>query len=215
MHHLVVLGGSAPPSSLAGRLPTNAFVIAADSGVDHAFALGLTVNLAVGDMDSISPAGLAELTRRHVPMQTHPCDKDATDGELALLAATDRGVTSITIVTGANTDRLDHLLATIALICQPTLRYIAVDAWCGHAHLWVLHAGGGLRAATTSGEVITLLPSLGDAVGVTTSGLKWPLANAVLPSGSSRGVSNIATGAEVRIVLATGSLLVISPEALP
>jgi len=41
---IVVAGGPAPPR-LPGNLPGDAYVIAADSGLDHAYALGLGVDL--------------------------------------------------------------------------------------------------------------------------------------------------------------------------
>ena len=82
---LVVTGGPLPWAT--GRLPEADMVIAADRGADNAIALGLTVDLLVGDLDSVSEETLAAC---HTVVQ-HPIDKDVTDLELALAAAVDAG----------------------------------------------------------------------------------------------------------------------------
>ena len=59
--------GRRPTDDLARSddLPANALVSAADSGLDHARALGITVDVVVGDLDSVSPDVLARgATRR-------------------------------------------------------------------------------------------------------------------------------------------------------
>src|SRR5258708_30199321 len=50
---LVFAGGDRPPGAVTARLPAAALVIAADSGLDHAAALGRAVDLVVGDPDSV------------------------------------------------------------------------------------------------------------------------------------------------------------------
>jgi uncharacterized Rossmann fold enzyme len=48
-HCIVVIGGDAPDRRWQPIMPRDAIVIAADSGVDHALAAGLRVDVAVGD----------------------------------------------------------------------------------------------------------------------------------------------------------------------
>ena len=55
---LVFAGGDRPPPNAVGNLPTADLVIAADSGLEHAVALGFTVDLVVGDLDSVDPTAL-------------------------------------------------------------------------------------------------------------------------------------------------------------
>lgn len=54
---VVFPGGDPPPASVLDGLPDAAYVIAADSGFDHAHRLGVKIDLLVGDLDSISPPG--------------------------------------------------------------------------------------------------------------------------------------------------------------
>ena len=62
-------------------------MIAADGGVDRALALGLHVDVAIGDFDSVTAAGLAAAEAAGARIERHPAAKDATDLELALDAA--------------------------------------------------------------------------------------------------------------------------------
>ena len=64
---VVVAGGDPPTPEEIVRLPVNPVVVAADSGLDYAQAAGLTVAVAVGDMDSVSPEVLAAAEQAGTP----------------------------------------------------------------------------------------------------------------------------------------------------
>jgi thiamine pyrophosphokinase len=83
-------------------------VIAADGGARHAARLGLTVDLWVGDGDSLDDAHVASLEAAGVPIRRARTDKDETDAELALLAALERGPARITVLGALGGERLDH-----------------------------------------------------------------------------------------------------------
>jgi len=55
---VVVLAGGEPGPVVPRAFPPGTFVIAADSGLQLAPALGLHVDLVVGDCDSVDPAAL-------------------------------------------------------------------------------------------------------------------------------------------------------------
>jgi thiamine pyrophosphokinase len=59
------------------------------------------------------------------------------------------------------------------------------------------------------GDLVTLLPIGGDADGVTTAGLRWPLDGAALPMGGSRGLSNVVVESGASVRLSDGVLLVV------
>jgi hypothetical protein len=84
---VVVTGGDAIDPAHVRDLPAGVRVIAVDSGVDQAHALGLDVELAIGDFDSVTPDGLARAESDGAAIDRHPTAKDATDLELALDAA--------------------------------------------------------------------------------------------------------------------------------
>ena len=61
---VVVFSGGLPPRrAVLGSIPPGAPIVAADRGAEHALALGLRVELAVGDFDSISAVCLRPLER--------------------------------------------------------------------------------------------------------------------------------------------------------
>ena len=76
-------------------------MIAADSGIDLALALGLHVDVAIGDFDSVSAAGLATVEAAGALVERYPAAKDATDLELALDAAIALEPAHVIVVGGA------------------------------------------------------------------------------------------------------------------
>ncbi len=201
---VILAGGSPPPPWLAGELPTRVFVIAADSGLEHARRLGLGVNLVVGDLDSVSATTLAEYP--DTPIQRHSPDKDQTDLDLALEAALEIEADQV-IVLGGSGGRLDHLLANASLLTSD--RFAALDlSWLtAEARVHVVRSV--LVIHGSSGDLVSLIPYGGTAAGVSTVGLRWPLENHTLPSGTTRGISNKMTGPVARVNVTEGVLLAV------
>ena len=205
---VVVAGGEAPPSSARRAVPPGATVVAADRGVDHAHALGLEVDLVVGDFDSASDAAVAEAEEAGARLERHPEAKDATDLELALDAALELSPERVLVLAGLGR-RLDHLVSALLLLGSPRYAEVEIDAIVGDAHVHVIR---GERALTGEpGELVSLLPLHGPAEGIRTDGLDYPLAGEALAPGSSRGVSNRFTGDAARVTVERGILLAVRP----
>ncbi|HEV3449865.1 MAG TPA: thiamine diphosphokinase [Acidimicrobiia bacterium] len=204
-------GGDSPPAAVAALLPGDAFVIAADSGLDHAAALGRHVDLIVGDLDSVDVAALADARREGSDVEAHPSAKDQTDLELALDAALARGFRRVTVV-GGHGGRLDHFLANLTLLASPRYTGAQLDAWVGDAGVVVVR--GEAELAAWPGARLTLIPLGGAARGIRTEGLRYPLADEDLEAGTTRGVSNEFTAARARVALRAGTLVAVLPDAL-
>jgi thiamine pyrophosphokinase len=205
---LVLAGGDGAPPSTALRRDGQAVVVAADSGVDLALALGLRVDVAVGDFDSVSAAGLARAEASGARIERHPADKDATDLELALDHAVAIRARRVVVV-GGDGGRLDHLLAEALLLGHDRYAPLEVDALLGPARAHVVRDERILRG--TPGELVSLLPLHGAAERVVTEGLRYPLRGETLAPGSTRGVSNVLDGPAARVSLASGTLLAVFP----
>ena len=206
-HHrtvLVLAGGE----RLDRPVPPVDAVIAADSGVRHALALGLHVDLVVGDLDSVDEAELAAVVANGARVERHPVDKDATDLELALVAAHELG-SERTIVVGIDGGRLDHFLANLLVLAAPALTGMAIEAWVGGARLTVVRDDVVLEGEP--GDLLTLLPLGGPATGVRTDGLRYPLDDETLEPGTTRGVSNVLQAASVKVSVGDGVVLAVQP----
>lgn len=210
---VVVIGGGGPPAVGAealGHLGTDPLVVAADSGLMHARDLGLTVHRVVGDMDSVDPAVLAAATDAGVEVDRHPEAKDATDLDLALAVAQAAEPSRIVVVTGAG-DRFDHALSVALAVSAPRFAAEAIEAWVGTAHLWVVR--NQVTLPGHPGQLLSLLPVHGPAVGVTTGGLLYPLQDEDLLPGSTRGVSNEWAAEVATVQVRGGALVAVAPGA--
>jgi thiamine pyrophosphokinase len=205
---VIVAGGDPVPSEVLQDLPESPWVVAADSGADHAVALGLAVDVIVGDLDSITPATLAALPNAEV--RGHSPNKDATDLELAVNLVAERDDIGRLVLIGGTGGRIDHFLANAILISSPRFSHLQIE-WIAHpARVTVVHDHARLHG--TDRDQVSLIPVGGMAEGVRTTGLRWPLIDETLPFGSSRGVSNEFTSAVATVSITSGVLLVVQPH---
>jgi thiamine pyrophosphokinase len=201
-------------------------VIAADGGYARAVRLGLRPDLLVGDLDSLSAVLLAAAVADGVVIQRAAVAKDESDAELALLEAVRRGATSITVLGAFGGSRLDHALANLWLLAHPSLAATRVVMLDGTTRARLLAAPEGAPEAAEVaqpitallpgplGDLVTLLPFGGDAVGVTTRGLRYPLRNEILGAGPARGLSNVREAADAAVTLVAGRLLIVETVAV-
>jgi thiamine pyrophosphokinase len=211
---VVVVASGAMAADDVRWLDAADLVIAADGGSGSLDALGRRPDRLVGDLDSTDAALVARLEAAGVPIDRHPADKEATDTELALRAAVEARATEIIILGALGGARLDHELANLLLLADAELRAVDARVVRGPTTARIL-AGGALRRLDGGpGDLVSLLPIGGDAQGVTTEGLRWPLAGATLRLGASRGISNEITAPPASVSVGRGLLLVIesTPE---
>jgi len=205
---IVVTGGDPVDPAHLDELPAGAFVIAADSGIEHALAAGLHIDVAVGDFDSVAPSALQAAADAGAVVERHPEAKDETDLELALDAAAARGATRVYVL-GGHGGRLDHLLANALLLASPRYAHLSLVARMGAARVTVVRDEATLAGSV--GDLVTLLAVGGPADGVTTEGMRFPLRAETLHPGSTRGVSNELSLPVATVRVATGVLLAVQP----
>jgi thiamine pyrophosphokinase len=218
----VVFSGGPFESGHAARaidaLDDVGLVIAADSGLHAAQAVGLAVDVVIGDMDSVAPEALSRATLEGAIELRHPVDKDATDVELALdlvrvrLVDPDGAPASPrprVLVVGSGGGRLDHLLGWVAVIGSPRFAALDIEAVLGETRVLPVHDRRVLHGSP--GAVVTLLALHGPAEGVCTRGLRWALESASLTSGSSLGVSNELVGSSAEVSVGRGVVTVVIP----
>ncbi len=210
-HAVVVAGGNVRVGDRVRRELSRAdFVIAADRGLEKCVELHVVPDLVVGDFDSVNIAILDMARDRGWPIETHPVDKDATDGEIALRRALDRGASSVSILGALDgEDRLDHGFANLLLLVLPETERVHVRLVDEYREASLLRARGVVELRGVRGDVVSLLPLTEPANGVTTWGLKYDLLGVPLHMGSTRGLSNELVWPHAQVQLADGLLLVV------
>lgn len=212
MRALILSGGDAPNRvALDAARPgwrDAELVIGVDSGARHAAPLGLALDLVIGDFDSLSKTELGAFAAAGIRIERHPVDKDATDTELALLAALDAGATEISILATWG-GRADQALGTAALLAHPRLAStgINVELLDATSRIRLLRGESTLRLRLERGTIVSFIPWGGDVL-LSASGVRWSLDREMLRAGESRGVSNESIDEEVVIRLHAGSLIV-------
>lgn len=207
---LVITGGS-----VLRTMPNlGAFdvIVAADSGVDSAFALGLVPHVVVGDLDSVSETGLRRVREAGIDVVVSPTDKDLTDTELALRHAVEMASTSVLVLSPGG-GRLDHAHGVLASLANPDFAHVTVEAAIDTAHVTVLHGPASTHVPRRGSHLLALHAMNGAADGITTSGLRWNLSRESLHPWASRGVSNEMLGDIAAITVDHGALIVVQPTA--
>ena len=173
-------------------------LICADGGARHMIAMDLVPELLVGDLDSIDSDSLAWMERHLVRILRYPAEKDWTDSELAVKIATDTMVSGDEVwLIGAFGTRLDHVLANLGM--ASLLAGKGIRTWLTDGTTFIAYVKGpetlriDLNSLGLSNALVSVIPSAGTAMcGVTLEGMAYPLDDAVLETGSTRGVSNHA-----------------------
>ena len=208
MHIVVFAGGTLQPGeAVAAAIASADLIIAADSGAETALQSGCTPAIIVGDFDSLDTARLQQLKAQGSRVVQAAVEKDETDTELAILAAIEEGATAITLLGGLGGERFDHTMANVLLLAGfPVVPIRIVD---GPAVCWLLRGPGNTLINGHAGDLLSLLPLTGEAAGVQTAGLYYPLQGETLRFGRPRGVSNVLTREQASVSLVSGLLLII------
>ncbi len=176
------------------------YIIAADGGLKHVQALGITPQAILGDFDSLGyiPEG----------SQVFPVEKDDTDSMLAVRHGLAQGYRELILYGGLDGARLDHTIAnfqTLLFAADNGARSYLV----GERYLVTAVKNGGLRFSPRAEGILSVFCLGPDARGVTLQGLQYPLENGTLTAGFPLGVSNHFIGREAEVQVKNGSLLVL------
>ncbi len=185
-------------------------VIAADAGFDHAAALGLHVDMAVGDFDSIKSA---------LPAKQHatrlPAEKDDSDTLAALKLGWRRGAREFHIFGGLG-GRIDHAIANIQLLAM-----LAHHGCAGYLYgddvvvTAICDARLDLSAdPDDEGRIVSVFSHCDTALDVNERGMKYTLHHATLDNRTVRGLSNELLGENASIDVHDGTLIVTFPSRL-
>lgn len=202
---VILVGGDLTVTARLQAQIAGARVIAADSGMRHAAALGVTPELWVGDFDSADEADLARWCE--TPRLVFAPDKDKTDGELAAEAALARGATSLLFAGAFGGGRADHAFLHLTTALGLAEKGMGVRLSSGREEGLPLLPGL-TRPDLPQGALFSVLP-FSNLEGLTIRGARWPLDERRVPFGSSLTLSNVVDG-ELAITLGRGRAIVVA-----
>lgn len=194
------------PQDARKAIQPDDLVIAADGGLHHLLALAHPPDVLIGDLDSLTEDEVGDLDAAGAEIVRHPVRKDATDLEIAVRFALERGAGEV-VIFGAVGGRWDQSLANLLLAASADLTGAHLRVVDGPQEVQLVRAGETLEIEGQAGDTVSLIPLLGEARGITTSGLAYPLQGGTLRFGSTRGISNTLEGAHARVHLEEGMLI--------
>jgi thiamine pyrophosphokinase len=201
----IITGGAVHPDHIPERPTKDDLVIAADSGLENARALGIEVSTVVGDYDSL---GHAPDVDAGVEVVTVPTEKDVTDTQLAVEYALQKGAREITILGGLS-GRLDHTLANISILEDLLTKGVRATIADGQNRVRLLRNDSTILPRS-SYKYLSLLSLDPIAKGVEIEGVKYPLKKARLHRTlGGFGVSNEITGNCCLVAVRKGTLLIV------
>ena len=211
MRAIIFANGEFPdPQGAYNLLRPDDLIIAADGGTQHALAAGVMPHIVIGDLDSLAPDEQARVEAAGTRIIRFSPRKDETDLELALLHAAGAGATEIVILAALG-GRLDQTIANLLLLALPELSGLDVHIVEGAQTVFLVRDEALIEGQI--GDTVSLIPLGGDAVGVTTEGLEWPLHEETLRFGPARGVSNVLAVERARVRVRRGLLLCVVTHA--
>ena len=185
---------------LIAPITSDDHIIAADGGLAHTQALGLSPNDILGDFDSLG----------YIPADSRvfPVEKDDTDAMLAVRRGLSLGFREFLLYGSLDGPRLDHTVANFQ-----TLQFLADHGAFGYLigkdQIVTVVQNGAVRFPAGLQGTVSVFSMGSVADRVTLTGLYYPLTNGSLTCGFPLGVSNHFTGTEAAIEVRDGSLLVI------
>ena len=182
-------------------------IIAADGGWLHLDKIGIIPDLIIADFDS-SPCPQYDNNVPQPEIIIIPSEKDDSDTFVAVKEAFSRGFSEM-IIYGGTGGRFDHTMANIA-----ALHYIVGHGGRGKLIgrdqiIECIMEESCLRFELGKTGYISVFAWGGRAEGVTLTGLKYPLDNAVLTPEFPLGLSNEFVGEEAEVRVVSGCLVVV------
>lgn len=192
------------------------YCIAADSGLVVADKLGLTVDLLLGDYDSVDKK-IFEKYNENTKTITYPCEKDYTDTHLALKKAiekikklqdTSKDSTEDEIaIIGATGTRYDHAFTNIFVLDESLEAGIRCAIYDKNNKIYLADKSFEIRKDKQFGDYLSFAPMTPEA-GLSLSGVKYPLDRYTLRQGESICQSNEITEMIAKVEIFTGKLVV-------
>lgn len=180
---------------IKSKIKKDDFIICADGGIRHAKAMGIKIDIALGDFDSYE-------LNENIKSIVYPVRKDFIDGELAMNYAIEHNYDEV-VMLGMTGTRLDHTFTNIMLLTTHKNAYLFDDS----NEIRILNKR--LVLEGYRGKTLSIIPLFGTVSGLNSIGLDYPLNNTVLKFGTGMGNSNFVIDDYAEITIENGTAVVI------
>lgn len=177
------------------------FIIAADAGHEILEKHGITPHITVGDFDSSEKIPSVNVIKL-------PVEKDVTDTYAAVNIALEKGCDEIYIYGGMG-GRPDHTFANYTLIAQLSEKGIKAFL-CGEGYVVTAVCCGKISLEGKKGKTVSVFSWSEKCGGVSLTGLKYALSDAVLTNSFALGVSNSFEAEKAEISVKNGTLVIMT-----
>ena len=199
---VIISGGEYAP--IEGLSPAD-FVIACDKGYTYARRYGIIPDLVISDFDSYS--GEIETG---IPVNQFQSEKDDTDTMIAIRYAVEQGYGEVLLCCALG-GRLDHTLANLQALIFAQERGLRAGIEAEDARVVTLQ-NGSLRLPRRDGWSLSVFAATDRCTGVSISGTKYPLRDAVVTNSFPIGVSNEWAADNAEISVTDGILLIVQSK---
>lgn len=181
----------------------NNFVICVDGGYRHAQKLNISVDLWLGDNDSLLSNDI-----KAIEIKRFNSDKDKTDTNLAIDEAIARGFKSA-VIFGGTGGRIDHEFSHFCLLKYALLRGLRCKITDSKNEIMMIDDS--VELVKGNKKYVSFFPFCDIVKGLTIKGLKYSLENEELRIQDVRASSNefLDENSAARVSIRSGFLLVI------
>ena len=202
---IIIGGGDCTIDILKSNISSDDFVICADSGFDIAYEAEISVDLLIGDFDSIKriPANVNTITL--------PVEKDVTDCLAAYNEGVKLGFKSFALFGGTG-GRFEHTFANISLMAYASKLGIVFEI-IDDNHIFRCITDSSIKITKKDNQQVSVFAYGGNASGVSLKGFHYLLDDYTLnPFNGALGTSNDITDDYGEISVKNGTLIIIETQ---
>ena len=198
---LIINGGL--NSTKRDKLDNYDFIVAVDSGAEHAYKLFLKPDLIIGDLDSIDEKTIKRAEKDSIQILKYETNKNETDFELALKHVLDQSIKDITII-GGEYGEIDHLFSVLTVIIS--YQYDELISWI-HGNQSIIIPNS-KKIKIGNNVKFSILPFT-DLKNLNISGAQWNLKNENIKFGKSFTLRNISIDKNIEVSVDDGKFCLI------
>lgn len=179
-------------------------ILASDGGYRTAKKMNLSIDVLIGDFDSITSEELKEAESKGIKIISFPPDKDKTDGELAVDYAISEGSIEL-VVLGSFKEELDHALGNLFLLFKIDKFGIVSKLITQLYEIEIINSEK--EYLEKQGRELSLIPVSETVEDLNIEGSRYNLTNVKVEMGQTLTLRNVIIDKRARVYFKKGKVL--------